>query len=199
MQKKTVKELETEVQFNISDLVSMDPSAEPDNYERKLKTIKNELAIISELKKFESEQRKLNLDSNRQQSDYSLRESQLGLEKEKFNADNNNKKAQIELDRDRFRFEKNSQESKLRIEEKNLELKERELSLKEKNDKKQLIITVAVAAVPAIVGLISNVIAIKHYNKLAIRALNMEYVDNCIPTRSYNDCMNSIKNFVSKK
>lgn len=195
MQKKIIKELETEVKYNISDLVSLDMSSEPDEYENKLKAVKNELNVIETINKIETENKKTIFDKEAREREIELKERQLNFDKEKFNADQEYKNNQLKLEKEKIDVEK----LKISMEEKSLELKQSEIIVKQNFDKKQLIVTVAVAAVPAVIGLVSNLIAIRHYNKLAIRALNMEYIDNSITPRSYNECMNNIKNFVSKK
>lgn len=195
MQKKIIKELETEVKYNISDLVSLDMASEPDEYENKLKAVKNELNVIETINKIETENKKTIFDKEAREREIELKERQLNFDKEKFNADQEHKNNQLKLEKEKIDVEK----LKISMEEKSLELKQSEIIVKQNFDKKQLIVTVAVAAVPAVIGLVSNLIAIRHYNKLAIRALNMEYIDNSITPRSYNECMNNIKNFVSKK
>lgn len=199
MQKKIIKELETEVKYNISDLVSLDMAAEPDEYENKLKAVKNELNVIETINKIETENKKTIFDKEARERELDLNEERLNFEKEKFNADQEYKNNQLKLEKEKIELSKNEFKLKSASEQNNYELKEREFIAKQSFDKKQLIVTVAVAAVPAVIGLVSNLIAIRHYNKLAIRALNMEYIDNSITPRSYNECMNNIKNFVSKK
>ena len=199
MQKKLIKELENEVSCNIRELASIDATNECNEYNDKIKQIRAQLAVVDQCKKQELEKNRFDYEQDKTQRELDLRERQLNLEEAKFNKDLENKKEQLKLDRDKFELDKDSFKLKRSIEEKNLELKERELISKQANDRKQLITTIVVAAVPAAIGLIGNIIAINKYNRLAMRALNMEYIDNAITPRSYNDCMNNIKNFVSKK
>lgn len=100
-------------------------------------------------------------------------------------------------------------EDELNLKRKEFSLKENESKLqeqkladdkaeREKTSKRQMVMSIVGIAVPAFTTIATTVIGLTVYNRMAIRALNMEYIDNSITPRSFNDCMNSVKQYAKK-
>lgn len=172
MQNQNKDELEKEIKILISKLGNYDPTS--DEYKATLEALTKLTRVLEPLNKRETD------------------DIRASLEDEKFHQEIEHRKEQTLLDKERLSVEKK------RLEDETFN-KNRELSIKEKSDKRLFWLTLAGTIVPATIGIVSNIIAIRNYNKLAIRALNMEYIDNSITPRSYNECMNNINKFVSKK
>lgn len=190
MRSKIRTDLGKELNTLVSDLRTRKPDEV--EYRNDLIAINKEVQFIDTLSKIQLSEDRAKFERERYEDEREAKEMQHNFEMEKEDRANIRDKERFDLDKKKFEFEKALRENEY-------DLKVKELKLKEKNDKRNLIISVTACAVPAVLGIVSNVIAMRYYNRLAVRALNMEYIDNSITPRSYNEAMSNINKFMSKK
>lgn len=146
-------------------------------------------------KKVELDQAKFELEKIKTENSDRFEQARLEIEKLKLELENNKYVFTME----QAKVDNQIKASELKIKDFEAGLKRDQVELSKKAERNKLIIAGITVGVPAAVGLISNIICIRNYNKLAVRALNMEYIDNNITPRSYTEAMNNVKNFISKK
>ena len=69
---------------------------------------------------------------------------------------------------------------------------------KQSNQKKENLIKILLGKASVAGPIIITIIGVVSNHRLAMRSLNMEYVDNGITPRMYNECRQNIRNFSKK-
>lgn len=177
--------LEQEMELLSSNLGNFEGKANSEEYKATLSALDRESKILDTITKNLSEEAKSNLDQKRYENDVKFKDKQHRLDLKRLNQEQRLNDEKLAFEKDKFQ-----KESAIKV---------KELQLKEKSDKTHLILEVLGITLPIVGTIVTNVIAMRFYNKLAVRALNMEYIDNSITPRSYNECMSNIQKFVSKK
>lgn len=180
---KNKEELEREISLLISKLGNYGPT--DSEHDATLTALNKATHALDTLTKCDLEESKAELENDRFEQEVSNREKQFQNEAAKIENDKQINEEKLALDKERLLNETAA--------------KNRELALKEKADKRTFWLTLAGTLVPVTISVVTNIVAMRFYNRLAVRALNMEYIDNSITPRSYNECMSNINKFVSKK
>lgn len=102
------------------------------------------------------------------------------------------------LDDERSKFNKEVKEKELSLEEDKLFFEKQKFSTNSKNQRKENLIKIFLGIASIAGPIIVTVIGVVSNHRLAMRSLNMEYIDNGITPRLYNECRQNIRSFVKK-
>lgn len=171
-----LEEIEKEIERETQLMQTMD--ANSDEYQKKLNTIIKLSGVAERMNK--NKEVKKNLDEEK-------------FELQKLQAKHNKK-----LEEDKFEFQKAQADisNELAREKINNDLR-RDVVQNEKESKERklrLVLGVLGIVIPSGIQLVSLIF----YNRLAVRTLNMEYIDNGVSPRLFGESMKNVNQFIKK-
>lgn len=101
-------------------------------------------------------------------------------------------------DDERNKFNKEVKEKELALEEDKLLFEKHKFATNSQNQKKENLIKILLGIASVAGPIIVTVIGVVSNHRLAMRSLNMEYIDNGITPRLYNECRQNIRSFTKK-
>lgn len=101
-------------------------------------------------------------------------------------------------DDERNKFNKEVKEKELDLEEDKLLFEKHKFATNSQNQKKENLIKILLGIASVAGPIIVTVIGVVSNHRLAMRSLNMEYIDNGITPRLYNECRQNIRSFTKK-
>ena len=101
-------------------------------------------------------------------------------------------------DDERSKFNKEVKEKEFALEEDKLIFEKQKFATNSQNQKKENLIKILLGIASIAGPIIVTVIGVVSNHRLAMRSLNMEYIDNGITPRLYNECRQNIRSFTKK-
>ena len=115
----------------------------------------------------------------------------------KIETDSDKTKESVD-DNEKIKFNKEVKEKELSLEEDKLLFEKYKFNQNQSNQKKENLIKILLGIASVAGPIIITIIGVVSNHRLAMRSLNMEYVDNGITPRMYNECRQNIRNFSKK-